>query len=641
MRQPYGDCDCPVGVQCKHCAALIQTFLSAVEVEQGAGTSPAVAASDKRVEQSWLRWLDELATLHRAFDASRVEPERRLGLLIDSEPGHPLPHLRVAAVWLRPSRSKAWARLVDPRAIQWNGSQLDPAPAEGWDPVVEEPLGLLLADARPERFGSGTAWSSLTRPWQARALQTLLEAPGGPTAFLARHTGPQLAPGPRRQLRVQWRSDADGVQHLQAELEGDHPLTDQCRLSMAGNELWYLDPEAGVMGPVEGSPALAVRAQQAPPIPEHKVAWAAEQMRRLAELPPGLDPPAAMETVELPRVAPGLVVTLGVIVLESRHPSMPDHEFGHASLAFEYGEVRFPQDATESDRVVRYGRVFSVSRDRKAEAALLDRLPAELVRLDALTKCAGLPPPREEPGARLLCLAEDLPASLDAWSGVIAAPEQWWALITELRAAGVRVELESDFPEEPERVEPDAWHGDIEPAGNGWFDLGLDVEVDGERLELLPLLRRALEDRDFPVEPDPGEPEDATCDLPLEDGRILVLPLARLRPLVRTVLDWVDDDPEAGSVRLPVTVVAELGPGREWRWRGRKHVQKLGKTLADLPPRLPQRRDSTARCGTIRPGEWPGCGAWPCSDSAASSRTTWGSARRSRFWHTSWTSGHA
>ncbi len=78
----------------------------------------------------------------------------------------------------------------------------------------------------------------------------------------------------------------------------------------------------------------------------------------------------------------------------------------------------------------------------------------------------------------LLPNAEGPPATILEWSTHLAGPDEWWEMIARLRQAGCLVHFSDDFPEEPTYVEPDDWYGELEPAGNGWFDLALDIEVE-------------------------------------------------------------------------------------------------------------------------------------------------------------------
>jgi len=579
-------CSCPVGYQCKHGVALIQAFMEDMAVSTAMlPVSSQPQDQGKAVEQRWERWLELLAKAQQDTASVHVETGRQLGLFIDTESEHPLPRVLVAAVWLRPSKSKSNLRLVDPKAIQWIQDRLAPAPSDGWDPWLQEQLMLLLqVRSYPTVYGVRADFSRLSLPFHARVLQTLFETADGPVIFHGKQTGPRVQLGPRRTLRARWQSDSSGTHRLVAELEGGRSLSSQHMLALVGDDLWYLDPGTGVMGPVDGAPALAAWVKKAPTLPAEKVPWLTERMHRESGLPSGLEPPSALEIVPLPEVAPTLSMKVSVVVLEDRAWPPRQYELGSAQLSFEYHDLSLPEGDPATERIVRDGQLLTVARDRQAEQGLLDVLPEGLLRLDALTEHAGLPSPGEDAGMRLLNLADILPDSLEAMVKTLAAPQQWWPMINSLRQAGVRIEFSEDFPPEPQRLIAEDWHADLEPAGNGWFELGLDVEVDGERLDLLPVLRSLLADPDFPLTPPPDEPEDATWEVALDEERILVLPLARLRPLITPILDWLDADSDADSMRLPVTAATQLDtPAARWTGRGPAQIGELAQALAELP----------------------------------------------------------
>lgn len=423
-----GTCECPVGYQCKHVVALVADFMSTMSAELGQpppGVQPQ--ASGAAVEHGWKHWLDLLALAQQGLALDRVEPDRRLGLFIDTELGHPWSRLVVQAAWLRPSKSKVNPRLVDPKEVYWSQHRLSPAPEEGWDPWLEEQLMLLLQVPTHLRYSDFRgSWSSLSRPFHPRVLHALLDAADGPAVFHNSQKGPRLRLGPRRALRTRWQSDISGSQRLVTEFDDGVPLSAQRSLALVGDELWYQEPDAGVMAPVDGSPQLAALAGHAPPLPADKAPWLAEQMSRRTGLPAGLEPPPGIETEHLSGVAPELVLTVGVVVMEGRGWPPQQHELGSAVVAFDYDGISLPDDGTATGRVVREDRLLTVDRDREAEQTLLGSLPLALVRQEDLTARAGLPSPRDNPRLLLSNLDDDLPASLEAWPEALANPMDWW-----------------------------------------------------------------------------------------------------------------------------------------------------------------------------------------------------------------------
>ena len=74
-----------------------------------------------------------------------------------------------------------------------------------------------------------------------------------------------------------------------------------------------------------------------------------------------------------------------------------------------------------------------------------------------------------------------------------------------------------------------------ETSGIDWLELHLGVEVGGERVDLVPALVRLITEHDSPLTLE-GE-DDHPFLLPLPDGRLLSLPLGRIRPTLRALME--------------------------------------------------------------------------------------------------------
>jgi superfamily II DNA or RNA helicase len=116
------------------------------------------------------------------------------------------------------------------------------------------------------------------------------------------------------------------------------------------------------------------------------------------------------------------------------------------------------------------------------------------------------------------------------------------------RSLGWRVEVDAGYPFRVVEREP-AWYARLEPCADraDWFDLELGVEIDGERVDLLPVLLGVLDRLD----------EDAglgalasTCRstfaLRVSDTHHLTLPVERLRALLRVVTELYQGEHRRG-----------------------------------------------------------------------------------------------
>ena len=181
-----------------------------------------------------------------------------------------------------------------------------------------------------------------------------------------------------------------------------------------------------------------------------------------------------------------------------------------------------------------------------------------------------------------------------------------------------------------------------------WFDLSLGIEVDGEKIPLLPVLldlfdRAAEEMTPATLDAHGDEPVYGT----LPDGRLLADPAPRAsRPCSRRSYELFASRRIAttGPVRLSraeatrlTALDAALPPGTvEWVGgeRLRREMAHRLATTAEIPPVAPP----AGLKATLRPYQEEGL-AWlrflgSCG-SRASSPTTWASARRCRRSRTS------
>ena len=173
-------------------------------------------------------------------------------------------------------------------------------------------------------------------------------------------------------------------------------------------------------------------------------------------------------------------------------------------------------------------------------------------------------------------------------------PQQWQALIDVLTAEGFIIEFAPEFPSD--RVtEIDTWHGDLVDSGQAWFDLALGIDVDGERVDLLPVLRRVISDPQFSLSPTPDEKADASIAVSLDDQRKVRLSLARLRTLIEPLLEWLQVEPK-GSLRIHRTALTQLDRLEEVQliWSGASRLQDRLPELRALPKRTQEPEGFTA-----------------------------------------------
>jgi len=543
-------CNCQVGVRCKHAVALIETFMNQMgeegfaspeeSLEPSPGSPPApplakrsssaelASAKRERLKRDWEAWLKraDRPALQEEPEGRRVGDEYRLALFLSAPGAYREPVLRVVPVWVRPSRqSHRHSGWVAPRIIE-AASDLVPVPEGGWPAAQEEALTLLLHGPQESTLISGQMRRAavIDQPLQGRALWNLLEGDELPLLFHEKQTGPVLELGPAGQLAPRWQADEEGVQHLALDTQPEGLLSQTALVLRSGRELCYLDVEQGLFGRLAGSPEWLKRVAQAPPLPPEMSGWLSERLGEAPALAETLPAPHQVEERQLDDVVPRLKVTMqvaaGQLGFRDGAPLPRWVEVGAAVVGLDYAGIEVVPEPGDWVQGYRDGQRLKIKRDAEAELALVRGLPSGMITLEWLREAELVPAYLKLPDwSLLLPNAEGPPATILEWSTHLAGPDEWWEMIARLRQAGCLVHFSDDFPEEPTYVEPDDWYGELEPAGNGWFDLALDIEVEGERLNLLPILRRLFRDPGFPLEPAADEPEDASWTLALPENR--------------------------------------------------------------------------------------------------------------------------
>ncbi|HET7663977.1 MAG TPA: helicase SNF2, partial [Rhodanobacteraceae bacterium] len=466
------DCDCPVGVGCKHAAAML------IEAERGQLDVlesdfplhiPAPSALDTRTDlASWQRWLTSLDTA----TGSAAEPERQFGMLLRRQGND---ELTVLPAWLRPSKSKAHqGALVDPQALQLNRQHgAVPTPAEGWpsDDIVDL-VTLLHCPLNP--IGN-QQWRSIRAIHEEQALERLLARY---PVWYERGSQPLTRADPLTP-ELYWEKTDDAGQKLAMRLPVDDAVL------MYGAGVWYVRPAQGCYGRVKGDRQLLQLLRHAPRLDPHQ---ATAVHRQLADNGNTHALPLPVDYGEPVLVKDAPVGVLELRVQKAWHWKYGVCAIGVARAGFDYAHVRVHADRMSGVSHHFDGhRLHEIHRDYPREQQLLRKLGALHLEPAQYTLSVRPGHPDDLGKDDLVLLHRGHPL----------APEDWQPVIDKLESDGFRIEYAPDFPHD-ELVDIDDWYGELTPSGNAWFDVALGIEVDGARIDLLPIMRQLLADPTFP-----------------------------------------------------------------------------------------------------------------------------------------------
>jgi len=558
-RLPFiGRCTCPVGWNCKHVAAVL------VALTQHHGTAdrpaplpashaarapmPAPAPQVPDLPPLVAAWLREFPTEHAA--GPEPAPRERLVYVLEARaPPRGARHLAVTC-FTRNSRkdgSLGAARRYEPQRVQTPARHLTSA-----DRIILRRLARIA-----HRHGA------LTDDDDPADLIERIVATG--RACWGAPDGTPLRGGEPRAGTLTWEVTPEGDQ-IPALTLADGAI------GCSAPGPWYVDPATGETGPVttgDVPPSLAARLLAAPAIPpEAAAAVGAELRRRLPALPPPLEV-AAPEIIAGPpaRRLTLMVATFGGTAWQRPEP-MPV-----ARLLFGYGPFGMPPGGAGMVRRLSHaGRVFEVRRHASAENEAVGRLLRE--GLEHLPDIAPIRLGRVEPSDFVLARGNDG----TGWLDVVLD------LLPELVAEGWEITVTPDFP--VQLVTPD---GEVdarlrEGSGIDWFEFELGVVVDGARVDLVPALVELIA-RGGGREGIELHPDEEPFLLPLPDGRLLQLPIERLRPTLLMLADLFAEGrfgADGKALRFTRQDAAELVGLEEasgMAWQGAERLRILGRQL--------------------------------------------------------------
>ncbi|HET7662658.1 MAG TPA: DEAD/DEAH box helicase, partial [Rhodanobacteraceae bacterium] len=314
------------------------------------------------------------------------------------------------------------------------------------------------------------------------------------------------------------------------------------RLLVVGS-LWYLDAECAELGMLQGSHD-DIRLLDMPPLaPEQSAAFA--ESLAASPLAKRLPAPHVFDTPRVVDASPRPVLTLHALAKPSRSGS-DNTPLGYARLGFDYAGITLSardEDAATVRRV-RNGRLVDIQRRRAEELAAMEHL--EACGLCPAVDTEGLP----------WDVAKTLPD--DAWlfpgkghSGALEVntPTRWLSLRERFEQAGFTLDYASSFPFEVVDA-PAHWYASArDTRGHHRFELEVGVELDGERINLLPAVTRALHEQQLTLAPADNEPEDPLWYAPLDARRRMVVHVNALRPLLAPLADYLERPAE--HIKLP------------------------------------------------------------------------------------------
>ncbi|MBB3226294.1 superfamily II DNA or RNA helicase [Luteibacter sp. Sphag1AF] len=344
--------------------------------------------------------------------------------------------------------------------------------------------------------------------------------------FFGGVAGLHLSHGKAHALSWRWNLEKDGSQKLV-------PVVPASQRLLRVGALWFLDAEHAEVGQLDGAPEES-EWLDLPALPPENSGIFRSTLARTA-LSERMPAPQVFEDMRRAELSPRPVLVLHALTRHARLAAgTPPLAYGR--LAFDYAGERLPGRGGEPlVRRVRNGTLHEITRRRAEELASMEHL--ESAGLNPAVDTEGLP----------WDMADTLPD--DAWlfpgkgyAGALEVntPARWLALRPKLEADGFVLEYAPSFPFEVLEG-PVHWYGRAaEDDKDQAFDLEIGIEVEGQRVNLLPAVAQALAEHQLSLSPAPNEAEDSVWYAPVDERRRVPVRLKELRGLLAPLAEYLE-----------------------------------------------------------------------------------------------------
>ena len=560
-----GACDCPIGRNCKHViAVLIHALQTPPDSHQDMSAPPRaqVQLQHRDAAQHWLQNVGLTAAKINAPAETGTESSRLLYVLSPASRGSGID------IQLMRARVKKDDNLGKPmRYTQFTEIALGRGGAIA--SYLDRTLCARIHLCHPQT----PDWPRISGPNSGQLLHDLILTQ---RVYWLSTQHAALSIGDAQPCELSWIADEQDNQQLSILLSEDEHL-------LMVEPPWRINTRTRVCNALHsGLPdALVNILIQSPPIPNDLLPDISALLQQ--QLPDvTLPTPQTLRTVELPDTTPQPVLILRemTVSLDAHWQRRDDHNNSHqlpvAMLMFDYHTLRVSAANPNIQASQRRDQVRHVTqRNLPVERDLMQQLQLETA---------------------LVSLHRAFPsvALSDEHSGALSLfhPSEWLNLMLDdiplLREQGWIVEIHADFPFRVADAQGEISIDIEEHTDNDWFGLDLGIDVDGERISLLPILSQTF--RQYTPEqireltlPNADSLQKLVCMLP--DKRMLGLPLSRLQGILSVLVELFDSNTKLNSDgqlelhTLHASRLAEIEAQAQMRWMGGQRMLEMGRKL--------------------------------------------------------------
>ena len=577
-----GTCSCPVGINCKHVAALLlavldkdknalmsnkdpDTGLQAMEGEEIASKVIEAEVSEPKVEigdeaEEWLNGL---------LGSNNINSSKRQLIYTANIDGGGELTIRAYGVYVKKDGSYGKGR----RSFDYNGLKSYAVPT--YFTFDDMAICGSIRGSMITHYGYSDGFKINDSSIFKKILVT-------GRCHYGNISGQVINLGEEKESNVSWKILDDGRQELSCDLEGKGDRI------IKMDEAWYFNRADMCAGKIDFGidRDLCFRLLSAPrlnPLEAEVVS------KRIIESGTNIPLPVTFDDVEVKDVAPTPCLVL------SQKRIRKGYYDGWITIAsarpyFEYEGVKVKKlNRNDVITVYRDRKLIKYSRNHRSEDMFIASL-----------KKVGLVPISQhyihysnsefldQYDFTMVLRGKHLEKHLDKLES--AWMQFMYNDVQSLRDDGWKVIIENDFPYNIVRA--DSWYSDIDDERSGieWFSYEFGVSVGGKKINILPILVQALRDSDHMIhESDEDLCDDSLWYFDMSDGSKLAMPSKRISKILSVLKSvyshkGLDEDGKLRFARHEAANIHDMYEATDplGEWKSGREIVALGKKLKDF-----------------------------------------------------------
>jgi len=574
-----GTCSCPIGYDCKHVVATL------LEGEKLFSESPNINTPvlDKNLDL----WLESLK------QDEKQEEDRNSGniLIYNLQPSKDCEAFIVSpiAAYIKKMGSFGSKKSYHlDRRFSYNR----PNYVQDNDIVI---LRLISALTSSPTYGSSFEISG-----GEEALLLLKLLVESKRCYLADEASPKnfLSFGETRSAKLIWQTQSDGSQVLNITVENI-----KAPIILFLTPLYYICPISRKIGVVEVNLNISdkqipdkqlVHLLQAPSVKPQQVEVLNEKLisifgNNAHELLPAKLPISNIDIEPIP-----VLKLMGIMIQPRKHDGWATRigepvNVAAASLSFDYGgKIIAYDDPNPEISNFKKGEVQIISRKTQLEKGIMDYLQifGFSIKYSEMTNYYSIKKDYHD----YITIGEK---KENFHKGKII--EKSWDKfvkqdIPSLTKQGWQIKMLPSFPYNIVHADEE-WYGEIQENGNHWFNVELGVNVEGNKLNLIPILLNLLKKGNNIYADLENLSNKKPFLIPLPDSKRLALPPERIKILLGTIqylFSFQNDFDENSKLKMQLSEAALLTEmnaalqALNIRWFGGEKIRELGRKLKDF-----------------------------------------------------------